>query len=255
MAAHLLGCQALIPLANESIWVEIPMHDEDRENEIRALEEMLLAGDAMLGFVHELNNILNGMMLQASVVELKAGESIRPEVEVIRKLGAQAASSLAFFARFRERYRQMKASVDLNDAVRAVLANERRILPVADHRLQPELVDEPVIVLAHPVALKQLIFVLLRIADSWQPEGLLRLRSARANSQVWLIIEPISSNSTEIAGHVWTDLATEDENSLELLAAQSRARLVEAKLQMAVNDAGNRVLAAAWPAEGAISSH
>jgi hypothetical protein len=196
------------------------------------------------------------MMLQASVVELKAGEAIRSEVAVIRKLGAQAASRLAFFAQFRERYRQMKARMDLNDAVRTVLANWLTLLGDGSaHRVQPELFGEPLTILAHPVALKQLIRVFIRISGSWHPEGPLRLRAARASNQIWLVIEAFSNRSTEVAANAWTDLALEDENSLELLAAQSRARLVDAKLQMAVDDGGNRALAAIWPAESTTSPH
>jgi signal transduction histidine kinase len=225
------------------------MHDDDWENDARDLAEMLLAGDAMLGFVHELNNTLNSMMLQASVVELKAGEGIRQEVAVIRKLGAQAANRLALFARFRERYREMKAPVDLNDSVRAVLANKSPMLGRAPNLVQPELFTEPLMILAHAVALKQLILVLLRIAASWHPGGTLWLRTTRTDEQVWLIIQVLSGESSEVAGDPWTDFTVENENSLDLLAVESRARLVDAKLQMAANDAGTRALAAIWAVE------
>jgi hypothetical protein len=251
MAARLLTCFVRIRLVNASIWLETQMRSEDRESETREFEEMLLAGDAMLGLVHELNNALNTMMLQASVIELKAGEAIRSEVATIRQLGAQAASSLGFIARFRERYRQMKMRVDLNDAIRAVLTTEWATLHLASgHCVQPALFGEPLIIMAHPLALKQLLLVLLQIANSWYPGGPLGLFTKRADEQIWLVIGPSSKTSTDIIEAAWTDLGTEDENPLELFAAQSRARIVEAKLQMAVDDTGSRRIAAIWPTEG-----
>jgi hypothetical protein len=204
--------------------------------------EMLLAGDAMLGYVHELNNSLNSMMLQASVLEQKAGEAIRPEVALIRKLGKETAAKLAVFARSRERYRQMKTSVDLNQAIRGLFA----VGLEAEVEIVKEFWPSPVTLSAHPVVLKQLISVMLRITKSWRKHGCTHLRTLVANDCSWLILEPASKDSKPPNPSVWTDLGEEDGDVLEILAAQSRARLVEAKLQTSVDAAGNRSLAAVW---------
>jgi len=44
--------------------------------------------------VHDLSNSLNTMVLQAALVQVKADESLRQELAVIREVGAQAASRL-----------------------------------------------------------------------------------------------------------------------------------------------------------------
>jgi|SRR5579864_7475051 len=214
--------------------------DEER----REWAEMLLAGDAMLGYVHELNNSLNSMMLQASVLELKAGEAIRSEVELIRKLGKEAASKLAQFARHRERYRQVKTSVDLNQAARELFTNDLE----AGNGMATEFWPSALTLHVHPLVLKLLISVMLRIAKPWHKQSGSRLRTIAIDKYVWLVIEPVSKETGLIQSSQWTDLAEELGEPLEILAAQSRARLVEAKLQVAVDASGNRALAANWAA-------
>src|SRR5438128_11252063 len=83
-------------------------------DEQRDAFELLTASDAMLGLVHDINNSLNSMMLQASIVEMKLDGALRDEVAQIRRLGNDVARRLALVQMVRDGARKFRTRVDLN---------------------------------------------------------------------------------------------------------------------------------------------
>jgi hypothetical protein len=245
----LADIDALLTIAAHSLALHLELmlgelHLQNLRREREELTDMLLAGDALLGFTHDLNNSLNSIILQTSVLELKAGEALRSETTVIRKLGTQAANKLGMFQRFRDHYRQAKVSVDLNQTIRRLFADG----PALGDPVQLELSPEPLTILGHTMVLRQLISVLLRLARSGQPKGGAQLYTFRENDHIWLVLQSISERASAIISREWADFPAAGEESLEMLAAQSRARLIEATLQVSTDSTGRRAVAAIWPA-------
>jgi hypothetical protein len=54
--------------------------------------DLIATGQKIVELVHDLSNHLNRMVLQASCLQLKAGEKLREEIEVIRQEGIQASA-------------------------------------------------------------------------------------------------------------------------------------------------------------------
>ncbi|HZV04004.1 MAG TPA: hypothetical protein VE999_02845 [Gemmataceae bacterium] len=101
------------------------------------LARFALVGQAFIGLAHELNNALNSMMLQASVVQLRVDEQARHELEAIRQHGAQAAYLLRSLQHIVQERREKSYNVDLNSILTEALEQaelRRRVSP----RLSPK---------------------------------------------------------------------------------------------------------------------
>ncbi len=57
-------------------------------------KDFMLAGQKIVDLAHDLSNHLNSIVLQASCLLLKVEEKAKPEVELIRQEGIQAAALL-----------------------------------------------------------------------------------------------------------------------------------------------------------------
>jgi hypothetical protein len=80
-----------------------------------------LIGQAFLGLAHDLNNALNSMMLQASVVQLRVDEATRQDLASVRQHGAQAAGVVRILQHVVQERREQSYPVDLGGALAAVL--------------------------------------------------------------------------------------------------------------------------------------
>ncbi len=97
---------------------------ETMRREQTELARFALLGQALVGLAHELNNALNSMMLQTSVVQLRVDEKTRQELSAIRQHGAQAAALVRSLQHVVQERREKSYAVDLNGIVVEVVADE-----------------------------------------------------------------------------------------------------------------------------------
>lgn len=71
---------------------------------------------------HEFNNMLNGILLHAAVLKQGAGKEIADELEVIRKLGINAATLIKQLQQYNSKRRTPLEPVDVNAIVRETVA-------------------------------------------------------------------------------------------------------------------------------------
>jgi signal transduction histidine kinase len=106
---------------------------EALQREQAELERFALIGQAFVGLAHELNNALNSIMLQTSVVQLRVDAQARQELSVIRQHGAQAAGLLRNLQYVVQERREQSYPVDVNNVLAEILEENaelrRRVSP------------------------------------------------------------------------------------------------------------------------------
>ncbi len=127
------------------------------QSEQAELARFALVGQAFIGLTHELNNALNSMMLQTSVVQLRVDEQARQELSAIRQHGAHAAGLVRSLQHVVQERREQAYSVDLNSVLAEVLEEESKLRSRVSLHLGPN---------APPIhstrsAVKQLVRLLL----------------------------------------------------------------------------------------------
>jgi signal transduction histidine kinase len=88
------------------------------------LARFALVGQAFAGLGHGLNNALNSMLLQTSVVQLRVDPQLRQELAVIRQHGTQAASLVRSLQHVVLERREKSYAVDLDSVLAEVLEEE-----------------------------------------------------------------------------------------------------------------------------------
>lgn len=207
---------------------------QSRLDELREDQEMLMVSDAMLGFVHEMNNSLNTIMLQASVMELKGDESSREDARLIRKTGAAIAGKLALFQQFRERCKLARAPADLNEIAAEAVAAFRDSVQIAVH-----LANGPLPVMVHRNGMRRLIDLLIRLAAP--PETALRIATTRKRQTAALHFESRSSGASDF------ESPSDDAHSVEWLAIESLSRLCGTEVTKVAGPKGSLALMLEWP--------
>jgi hypothetical protein len=101
--------------------VETSQAREARER-LAEVDDMALLGDAALMLAHDLNDVLNTMILQASLVQMKVDAQRREELGVIRQQGRRAAGLMQPLQRTWQQRRHGGQTIDLNTVVRQVAA-------------------------------------------------------------------------------------------------------------------------------------
>jgi hypothetical protein len=203
----------------------------------------------MAGLTHTLNNSLNTMLLQASTLQLRADKSLREDIGVIRREGAQAAAWLRPLQQVRESRRQVRAQSDLNAAVRQALAG------FPEGSVRAELGVALPGVPAPPIPLRRLTTLLLRVARACQmpadrPVG---LRTEARGQEVRLLLQfegvrvgPEGLNNvTELAADLLGGM-----HELERTAAQSLARRLGARVRVSDRPEGGVTVAVTWDVAG-----
>lgn len=100
------------------------------------LTRFALVGQAFAGLAHDLNNALNSMMLQTSVVQLRVDPQVRQELAAIRQHGAQAAGLVRSLQHVVQERREQSSDIDLNSVLTELFGEEdelrRRLVPRFD---------------------------------------------------------------------------------------------------------------------------
>ncbi len=196
-----------------------------------------LAGQATIGLAHELNNLLNGVVLQASVMQLQADEKFRAALDGIRRQANQATGLLRPLGQLSALRAKAFYPVDLGRVVEDVLREQpalagRVVYSPAATPLPP--------VRAVAAALKQLVRLLLSGASVGSATPL-RVGTEKQGDGVQLGIEiaappprdredspPVNAETV-----LWNHL-----NDLERLAAQSLLRQLEGALRVEARPGG-----------------
>jgi hypothetical protein len=209
--------------------------------------DLLIVGEAMGGVVHGINNHLNSMVLQAACAQLKAGEGLKGELDLVRREGLQAAVRLRPLQQVRAvRRGAARVPCDLASAVREVLARHGDLAPQVN--LSAE--EAPVEVNSCAFPLRRLVWLLLRVALGLpgRAGGPVRLRVCRASSEPHLEAE---IDGPELPSGVaaldeWQLQGQGGVPELERTALSSLARCLEARLKVQ-GWPGGVTLAITWP--------
>lgn len=102
---------------------------EQARGERTELARFALVGQAFAGLAHELNNALNSMMLQASVVQLRVDEQTRRDLSAVRQQGVQAAGLVRSLQHVVLERREQSYPVPLNQVLAAILEDDAALGP------------------------------------------------------------------------------------------------------------------------------
>jgi signal transduction histidine kinase len=128
-----------------------------KERELRELQRYGDIAEAVSPVLHEVGNLLNTMVLEASNLELQAPAQLRSGFQVIRRSARQLGSLLNQFADYRSRKSPRPYPVELNAIVREAAS----CLAGGRERLTLDLAVGPILVVGSTVQLQILIRLLL----------------------------------------------------------------------------------------------
>jgi signal transduction histidine kinase len=211
---------------------------EAAERERDEFAGFALAGQASAGLAHELNNLLNTIVLQASVLQLQVDEKFHSALEVIRKQAILSTGLLRTLSLVSGERAKTFYPVDLNRAVQEVLAEQTTLAA----RVEWVPANEPTPCFRGIYsAVKQLIRLLLTAASGGSSSSL-RARVCGDGEGVQLIVES-KENLAEPADAacLWGRLS-----DLEQLAGQSLLRQLDGGLHVASRPDGGFHLHLAW---------
>jgi phosphoglycerate-specific signal transduction histidine kinase len=144
-------------MSNASDQAALLARCEALEREQAELARFALIGQAFIGLAHELNNALNSMMLQTSVVQMRMDEQGRHELAAIRQHGAQAAGLVRTLQHAVQERREKSYPVDLNSVLTEIVQEE----PELRRHLSPSLSPKAPHIHSTRSAVKQLVRLLL----------------------------------------------------------------------------------------------
>lgn len=124
-----------------------------------SLVDLLTLGEAAGRLVHAVNNHLNGISMQAALLQTKVDEASRERLAIIRNLAGQAANQLRAVQEVRPWHVGADTRADLVVAVRTVLG----AWPELAGRSRAVLPEVPVLVSGSPAGLLRLVWLLGRI--------------------------------------------------------------------------------------------
>jgi signal transduction histidine kinase len=211
------------------------------------LARFALIGQAFLGLAHDLNNALNSMMLQTSVMQLRADEPTRNELAAVRQQGAQAAGLLRSLQHVVQERREQSYPVDLNSVLAAVLeegAEMRRRVTV-----QPS--DPAPSIHGTHGAIKQLVQLLLEgvLAGT---KSAVRVRTEKQGDRAVLSVEiaETSAATAEEGGPEFADaILWQNLDEVARQAGQSLLRQLDGVLKVERRVEGGVMLRIVWGAE------
>ena len=211
---------------------------EAAERERDEFAGFALAGQAAAGLAHELNNLLNTVVLQASVLQLQVAEQFHPALEVIRKQANLCTGLLRVLAQVSGERAKNFYPVDLNRVVQEVLTQQ----PALAKRVVWVPAAQP---LAHfrgfYSAAKQVIRLLL-LAASANGSSALRVRTCGEKERVQLLIENEEGvDQAADSASLWGRLG-----ELEQLAGQSLLRQLDGEMRVTSRTQGGFLLSVTW---------
>jgi hypothetical protein len=216
---------------------------EDALRERDELAGFALAGQATTGLAHELNNLLNGVVLQASVLQLEVDEKLHAPLDVIRRQAAQATGLLRPLGLVSAERARGFYPVDLAHVIHDLLLGDAA-LAARVHFTPPADALPPI--RGATSAVKQLLRLLLSAASSESP---LRMHTAAAGAVVQLVVQGSDSSARGKEGQppptaetvVWARLG-----DLERAAGQSLLRQLGGEMRVEADPGGGFVLTVCW---------
>jgi hypothetical protein len=206
-------------------------------------------GDAVLGLTHELSNCLNTILLQTSVVQLRADPRVQEDLAPIRTEGVAIARRLRLLQQFREEDRTGDLTVDLNGELRRTVA----ISPAINGRVSWRLASDLPPLQANRAAVRRLLrCLLLRPVESASSQlGSVDIETVRSGNTIRLVLtqRPRKDDEAQPGEEAPFDSETRDGNAiLEALALESLLRLVSARYRVESRDAGSVAQVVEWDA-------
>jgi hypothetical protein len=205
-AAEKTSLPAQLSLAAHILALRLEL--EAVRSELASLEEPALIGEATGALTHDLNNHLNGMVLQAAIVQTRVDEPLREMLAVIRQGGVKASALLRPIIEARAQRRERRLSADLNAEVRRVASARGLRLALTDD-LPPLSAD--------PVDVRRLVELLAEVVSYRFPAT---LRTGMEAGAVFLLVE---------GGAKEEDASAPD---LQRLALRSLVRQTGARLEV-----------------------
>ncbi|HTU91225.1 MAG TPA: hypothetical protein VMF69_14190 [Gemmataceae bacterium] len=201
------------------------------------LERFALIGQAFLGLAHELNNSLNSMMLQTSVVQLRVDEQARQELAAIRQHGAQAAGMLRALQHVAQEQREFFYLVDLNNVLVEVLEEDAELR----RRVSPSLCEKAPQIHSTRSTVKQMVRLLLEGVCTGKDASVKAATCEREGDAVLeLTIAGANGEATNAEALLWRNL-----DEVGWLAGQSLLRQLGGALTIERND-GAATLLITW---------
>jgi C4-dicarboxylate-specific signal transduction histidine kinase len=161
----------------------------------------LLAGPAELSeltsvVAHQLNNHLNGILLQVAVLERGVLAQARSELQVIRQLGNEAATLVRRLQERNALEQPQMQRIELNGVVRDAVTEVSS--PAA---VEPELAQHSPVVMADPSYLRRLLKLLLNhcVAVVSSDSGKVVVRTAQIGAKGVLQVEDMGPRIPEEA--------------------------------------------------------
>jgi hypothetical protein len=240
---------ALLQATARTLALHLHLETESaRAREVRdrlaEIGDVALLGDAALMLAHDLNDVLNTMILQASLVQMKVDAQRREELGLIRQQGRRAAGLLLPLQQTWQQRRHGGQAVDLNALVRQVAAESEA--PRARLDLAAELPPVPVT----RSGLRRLVGVLLRLVSSHRPattEPILIQTVADGGVRLLVSAAPLAATGEEMPN----PFDAEDglfggPTLLEGLALQSLLRQSNGKFRVSRLPEGGLAVSVTW---------
>lgn len=105
------------------------IHLNEQRRALQALQKeredlgaLATIGDLVSPIAHDLQNVFNGILLQAAIIARQTSAEFKPKLESIRTLGAHGGQILRWLDQYRHGRRQSPQSVDLNVVVHELTA-------------------------------------------------------------------------------------------------------------------------------------
>lgn len=212
--------------------------------ELTELTRFAQVGQAFIGLAHDLNNALNSMMLQASVVQLRSDERTRNDLAPIRQHGAQAAGLLRSLQQVVQERREQSYAVDLNAVVASVLEEEPGLRP----RVSVQFAAEAPTIPSTRSAVKQLVGLLLEgICAGTKSTVQVRIEKPADGAGLYLEVAETPAGMPEEDGPPLADAVLwQNLDEVGRQAGQSLLRQLGGTLEAERRAEGGLVLHAIW---------
>lgn len=213
---------------------------ESLQREQAELASFALIGHAFLGLAHEMNNVLNSMMLQTSVVELRVDAQGRQELAAVRQHGAQAVGLLRMLQHVVQEQGVENYSVDLNSVIAAILEEDAELR----RRVSPYLSPNVSVIQGTRSAVKQLLYLLLKGVCTASQATVKAAIGEQDGGAVLILTIPGAESDATAEALLWHNL-----DEVSRLAGQSLVRQLGAALTTEqTSDA--RILRVIWNQTG-----
>ena len=219
-------------LDEETRWREAAERERDE------FAGFALAGQAAAGLAHELNNLLNTIVLQASVLQLQVDDKFHPALDIIRKQANLSTGLLRVLAHVSGERSKKFYLVDVNRALQELFAEQ----PALAGKVLWVPAPQPLPCVRGIYSAVKQVMRLLLMAAGGNSSSLLRVRATGESEGVQLIIES-EENAQELmdCAFLWSRLG-----ELEQLAGQSLLRQLDGALRVAPRPGGGFLARITW---------